>query len=110
MPTNIPPQVMEYNVNGRKIIPAVVPQNPNYKAQVGEFIYEYVEQIAGDEKAPKITGMLIDLPIGDIQQYLADFGRLQFKIQEANQLLSSTQWVKIASWWQFILKLCLNLK
>ena len=58
---------MEYNINGRKLISAVVPQNPNYKTQVGEFIYDFVEEIIGEVKAPKITGMLIDLPINDIQ-------------------------------------------
>jgi len=81
--------VMEYNLNGRKLLPAVVPQNPNYKSQVGEFIYEFVERLTGEEKAPKITGMLIDLPIPEIQGYLSEFSKLQFKIQEANQLLSS---------------------
>jgi hypothetical protein len=44
----------------------VTPANPNYKGQVGEFIYEYVETLIGEEKAPKITGMLIDLPVTDI--------------------------------------------
>jgi len=62
------------------LIPAVNPANPHYKGQVGEFIYEFVEKIAGEEKAPKITGMLIDLPIGEIQAYLVDFGKLQIKI------------------------------
>jgi hypothetical protein len=69
-------------------LPAVVVQNPNYKGQVGEFIYEYVEKIAGEDKAPKITGMLIDLPIGEIQGYLVDFSKLQVKINEANTLLT----------------------
>jgi hypothetical protein len=87
-PQSIPPHIVEYNLNGRKLVPAVVPQNPNYKTQVGEFIYEYVEKISGDDKAPKITGMLIDLPIQEIQAYLFDFNKLQFKINEANQLLS----------------------
>ena len=82
------PQFMEYNQRGFQLIPAVVPANPNYKAQVGEFIYEFVEKIAGEEKAPKITGMLIDLPIEEIKGYLADFTKLQAKIAEANNLLS----------------------
>jgi len=30
---------------------------------VGEIIYDYIEKMVGSEKAPKITGMLIDLPI-----------------------------------------------
>jgi len=37
---------------------------------VGEIIYEYVEKFAGEDKAPKITGMLIDLPIEEIHGYL----------------------------------------
>jgi len=88
---NLPPHVVEYNQKGYQVLPAVVPQNPNYKGQVGEFIYEYVEKIAGEDKAPKITGMLIDLPIQEIQGYLVDFSKLQVKINEANTLLTG-QW------------------
>ena len=84
---NLPPYIIEYNARGFQLVPAVVPQNPNYKAQVGEFIYEFVEKIAGEEKAPKITGMLIDLPVEEIKGYLVDFGKLQAKISEANTLL-----------------------
>jgi len=73
-----------------RVLPAVQPNNPNYKSQVGEFIYEYVEKIAGEDKAPKITGMLIDLPIQEIQGYIVDFGKLQVKISEANTLLSGS--------------------
>jgi hypothetical protein len=58
---------------------------------VGEFIYEFVEQMAGEERAPKITGMLIDLPIPEIRSFLVDFGRLTFKVQEANNLLSQQE-------------------
>ena len=75
-PANLPPFLQEYLQNGFKILPAVVPNNPNYKAQVGEFIYEYVEKIAGEDKAPKITGMLIDLPIEEIKGYVVNFGKL----------------------------------
>ncbi len=45
----------------------IVPSEPNYKAIAGEFIYEYVEKFVGDHRAPKITGMLIDLPIDEIK-------------------------------------------
>ena len=88
MPQGLPPFIQEYVQKGVMILPAVVPQNPNYKGQVGEFIYEYVEKIAGEEKAPKITGMLIDLPIEEIKGYVVDYTKLQQKIQEANQLLA----------------------
>jgi hypothetical protein len=71
------------------IIPAVDINNPNYKQQVGEVIYEFVEKIAGDEQAPKITGMLIDLPIDEIVGYLRDYSKLEIKIKEASSLLLS---------------------
>jgi len=60
---NPDPIINAYNQKGFTYLPAVVPQNPNLKQFVGEFIYEYVEKFVGEEKAPKITGMLIDLPI-----------------------------------------------
>jgi hypothetical protein len=86
-PQNIPPEIQEYLIEGNKILPAVVPANPNYKNQVGEFIYEHVERFVGEELAPKVTGMLIDMPQAEIQGYLVDFNRLRFKIDEAMKLL-----------------------
>ncbi len=65
----------------------MVPNNPNYRGQVGEVIFEFVEKIAGEEKAPKITGMLIDLPIEEIRQYLQIYEKLEEKVREANNLL-----------------------
>jgi hypothetical protein len=47
-------------------LPAVVDENPNYREQVGTVLYEFVGQLVGSEKAPKITGMLIDLPIAEV--------------------------------------------
>lgn len=91
MQQNVPPHILEYQANGYKLLPAVQPTNPNYKNQVGEFIYEYVEKITGEDKAPKITGMLIDLSIPEIQGYLVDFSKLQFKISEALALLAQQQ-------------------
>jgi hypothetical protein len=42
------PVINAYNQKGFGYLPAVVPENPNYKAIVGEFIYEYVEKLVGD--------------------------------------------------------------
>lgn len=58
---------------------------------VGEFIYPYVEEFVGENLAPKITGMLIDLPIEEIKGYLYDFARLYFKVGEAVTLLQQLQ-------------------
>ncbi len=75
---------------GSSLTSAVTPTNPNYKQQVGESIYEYVETIIGEDKAPKITGMLIDLHFDEIKAYLVDFDRLKIKIKEAVLLFSQT--------------------
>jgi hypothetical protein len=77
----------QYLAKAYQILPACHPQNPNYKNQVGEVIYEFVEKIAGEDKAPKITGMLIDLPIEEMQGYLQNYAKLEEKVREANNLL-----------------------
>ena len=81
------PAINGYNLGGFKLIPAVVPQNPNYKNMVGEYIYEHVERIATDAYAPKITGMLIDLSIDEIKAYLYDYSKLFQKVNEAGLVL-----------------------
>lgn len=88
---NLPPHIQAYNQAGIKVFTLVNPANPNYKTQVGEFIYEHVEQLAGEDFAPKITGMLIDLPIPEIQGYVTDYFKLQNKVNEASSLLKSQQ-------------------
>lgn len=88
MPQQLSPLAQQYIQKAYHILPAAVPQNPNYKSQVGETIYEFVEKIAGEDKAPKITGMLIDLPLEEIQGYLRDFGKLEEKVKEASILLN----------------------
>ena len=58
---------------------------------MGEYIYEYVERFVGEEKAPRITGMLIDIPyiqIQEIKDYLYDFNKLKQKVHEALTLLN----------------------
>ena len=72
-------------------MPAVNPQNPNYKNMIGEFIYEYVEKFVGEERAPKVTGMLIDLPTDEIKGYLYDLTKLHQKASEAVNVLNQMQ-------------------
>ena len=56
------PIPQRYFYETQKIIPAVRENNPYLRDQVGSAIYEYIVGIAGPDKAPKITGMLIELP------------------------------------------------
>lgn len=48
------------------ILSSVCEMNPVYKQTVGGAIYEFVQAIVGGQHAPKITGMLIDLPVNEI--------------------------------------------
>ena len=64
-----------------QIFPSVVPQNEMYKTQVGTVIYDYVLGITGAERAPKITGMLIDLPMQDIHIYLQSYDQLVDRVR-----------------------------
>ena len=43
--------------------------------------------MAGAQGAPKITGMLIDLPLEEIRDYLNDFDKFEKKVQ-----LVKTMW------------------
>jgi len=86
MMANMSPVEQKFMQMARQVSPGVIPQNPNYQQIVGEEIFEYVEGIVGDH-APKVTGMLIDLPIPDIHQYLADYKKFEEKVKEASKLL-----------------------
>ncbi len=76
-----------YQQQAFKLLPAVQEKNPYLKEQVGHLIYEFVQGIIGVEKAPKIAGMLIELPVAQIKEYLTSYEALQVKVNEANNLL-----------------------
>ncbi len=82
-----PPKIAKYLRIGSTLIPAVSPTNPNYKKQVREFIYDYVEEIVGENRAPKIATMLIDLDIDVIKAYLQNYDKLYIKTEECLQNL-----------------------
>jgi len=88
------PEQMEYQrkaqtflQNTARIMPSIQEVNPKYKEQVGNCIYDFVLQQVGQERAPKVTGMLIDLPIEEIKLYMANFEQFFKKVDEANKLL-----------------------
>jgi len=76
-----------YVVSAGKLLPSVSERNPYLKEQVGHLIYDFVQGIIGVDKAPKITGMLIELPVAQIKEYLTSFEGLEMKVREANNLL-----------------------
>lgn len=87
---NLTPQ-QKYLQQATGLINSVQERNPYMKEQVGHLIFDYVQMIVGQEKAPKITGMLIELPVQQIKQYMQSFEALQQRVQEANQLLMNPQ-------------------
>ena len=66
-------------------------RNPYLKEQVGNLIFDFVQNLIGQEKAPKITGMLIELPVVQVKQYLSSYDALKLKVSEANNLLVETK-------------------
>ena len=72
----------------QQIFPAVVPENPNYKDQVGTVLYEHINVLVG-AKAPKVTGMLIDLPIEDIKLIMQGWSVRRTRVQQASELLDN---------------------
>lgn len=48
-------------------------KNKDKKDIVGNIIYKHVEKLVGPEKAPKITGMLIDLPDAELNYSISQW-------------------------------------
>lgn len=70
------------------ILPAMIPENPNHKEQAGTVFYEFVIKVVGNEMAPKITGMLIDLNINDIKQMMGDYNLFTTRVRQAEDVLN----------------------
>jgi hypothetical protein len=73
--------------NTLKLVPSVVPANPHMKQQVGNAIFDFVTKLKGNTFAPKITGMLIDLPHEEIKLFLQNYGEFVKKVNDAGNLL-----------------------
>ena len=54
---------------------------------IGDFIFPFIEEMSNDELAPKITGMIIDLPFEDLQKVVSDYTELDQKIKEGMNLI-----------------------
>jgi len=61
------------------------------KQQYGTLFYDYVLHVFGDEKAPKIVGMLIDLDGPALMEIASSYNSLMTKSQEALRLMMETE-------------------
>ena len=50
--------------------------------------------MVGEEASPKVTGMIIDLPLADLNYSVSTFETLQTKVKSAVQLLIDTKYLK----------------
>lgn len=78
---------IEYLAKTMPILPAILSENPNYQQIVGSCIFPNVQTVCGPELAPKITGMLIDLPITEIHAFMKDYYVMIERIRQARDLL-----------------------
>ena len=60
------------------------------KQMVGTHIFKYVTNLVTSEFSPKITGMIIDLPIADLNYSVSTLETLQVKVKSAVELLVDT--------------------
>lgn len=65
------------------LMPAIVEQNIFYKQHVGQCIFTAVENLLGldSQMAPKVTGMLIELPIEEVRIFLQDYQVLSVRVK-----------------------------
>lgn len=73
--------------NTMKLVPSIVPANPHMKQQVGNAIFDFVTKLKGNQFAPKITGMLIDLPHEEIKVFMQNYSEFVKKVNDAGNLL-----------------------
>ena len=66
------------------------------KEIIGTAIYKHVHEMVGEEHAPKVTGMIIDLDPVELNMSIQQFGDLSSKVQSAMQLLVTSKVIEAA--------------
>lgn len=82
---------MEYQQKAAQLLPSIQPNNRVYKQKVGELIFPFISKLAPADRVPRLTGMLIELPIEQVREYLGSFQALQEMVAEGNSLIESQQ-------------------
>jgi len=81
------PIIAAYNFEGHSLIHLVISDNDNMKDTVGNFIYEYIQDMVGNEHVGKITGMILDIRLEEIKRVLYNYNYLLHEVTEAYHLL-----------------------
>ena len=85
------PLANEFYQKTMPIYAAIQEINPSYKQTVGQVIFDNVTKLTGAATAPKITGMLIDLPCTEIQNYCRSYDLFASRVTQAQQMLAQQQ-------------------
>lgn len=85
------PIAAQYIAVTTKLLPSVTPRNPYLKERVGEAIFPFIKTLVNIERVPKITGMLIELPVEQMKLYMSSFENLQSKVKEADDLITQSE-------------------
>lgn len=60
------------------------------RVKIGNGIFEYVAMIYGTSLAPKLTGMIVDLPIIELMEAVKTHDKLKEKLTIAKALLETS--------------------
>ena len=60
------------------------------KEIIGTAIYRHIHEMVGEDHAPKVTGMIIDLDPVELNMSIQQYGDLQSKVNSAMQLLATS--------------------
>ena len=66
------------------------------KEIIGTAIYKHVHEMVGEEHAPKVTGMIIDLDPAELNMSIQQYSDLQGKVTSAMQLLVTSNLINEA--------------
>jgi hypothetical protein len=66
-------------------------QRSTRKELIGNTIYKHVQKLVGEMRAPKITGMLIDLPDAELNFSIHQWTLFEQKVMSALQLLKDSE-------------------
>ena len=97
MASQPPPLAQQYEIEVNTMFRSPDFKESTAKARrelVGSTIYKYVEHLLGTEVAPKITGMIIDLPPADLNMSVLQYHSFQGKVRTALQLLVDSNTLK----------------
>lgn len=89
-PMYVNPKVQEYQAHIHQMFNSQEFMTSSIEARkhiIGTAIFKFVEEMVGQQHAPKVTGMIIDLDPIDLNQSVAKYDALCSKVNSAMSLL-----------------------